>query len=84
SALQTGGSHGMQTMDSALADLVRGGRITRQLAESRSSTPEELKRLLEHDGAGVEATPMAPTMSAPADSPRISIGGPPNPNRRGI
>jgi len=82
SALQTGGSHGMQTMDSALADLVRGGVITRELASSRSSTPEELKRLLENDGAGVEAAPMAPTLSTPADSQRISIGGPPNPNRR--
>ena len=75
SALQTGGAHGMQTMDSALADLVRGGQITRQLAESRSSTPEELKRLLEN---GVPAT--APEMTI--ESPRVSIGGPPNPNRR--
>ncbi|MEA2404531.1 MAG: twitching motility protein PilT [Thermoleophilaceae bacterium] len=46
SALQTGGTHGMQTMDAALADLVRGGQITPALAESRSSTPEELKRLM--------------------------------------
>src|SRR3954463_6828400 len=46
SALQTGGSHGMQTMDAALADMVRGGMITRELAESRSSTPEELRRLM--------------------------------------
>ncbi|MEA2153975.1 MAG: twitching motility protein PilT, partial [Solirubrobacteraceae bacterium] len=49
SSLQTGGSVGMQTMDAALATLVRGGKITRQLAESRSSTPDELRRLL---GAG--------------------------------
>ena len=33
-------------MDSALATLVRAGRITQDLAESRSSTPEELRRLL--------------------------------------
>ena len=46
SALQTGGTHGMQTMDAALADLVRRGKITRELAESRSSTPEELRRLM--------------------------------------
>jgi twitching motility protein PilT len=46
SAMQTGSAHGMQTMDAALATLVRQGRITRQLAEARSSTPEELKRLL--------------------------------------
>src|SRR4051794_14075665 len=87
SALQTGGSHGMQTMDSALADLVRGGAITRQLAESRSSTPEELKRLLE---GGVPAN--APEMTIEAShasiggAGKVSIGGPPsgapNPNRR--
>jgi twitching motility protein PilT len=46
SALQTGGSHGMQTMDSALADLVRQQKISRELAEARSSTPEELRRLM--------------------------------------
>jgi twitching motility protein PilT len=46
SALQTGGAHGMQTMDASLAGLVRAGKISRDLAESRSSTPEELRRLL--------------------------------------
>jgi twitching motility protein PilT len=49
SSLQTGASVGMQTMDAALATLVRAGKITQQLAEARSSTPEELRRLL---GAG--------------------------------
>ncbi len=46
SFMQTGSAHGMQTMDAALATLVRSGKITQRLAESRSSTPEELKRLL--------------------------------------
>jgi twitching motility protein PilT len=46
SALQTGGQFGMQTMDSALAQLVREHKITRELAESRSSAPEELRRLM--------------------------------------
>jgi twitching motility protein PilT len=46
STLQTGSSVGMQTMDAALAALVRSGKITRRLAEQRSSTPEELRRLL--------------------------------------
>jgi len=46
STIQTGGRVGMQTMDSALADLVRQGKITRELAENRSSTPEELRRLM--------------------------------------
>jgi twitching motility protein PilT len=49
SSLQTGANIGMQTMDAALATLVRQGKITQKLAESRSSTPEELRRLL---GAG--------------------------------
>ncbi|MFL5885369.1 MAG: type IV pilus twitching motility protein PilT [Thermoleophilaceae bacterium] len=50
SALQTGGSHGMQTMDAALVDLVRRGKITREFAQKRSSTPEELVRLLGQTG----------------------------------
>jgi twitching motility protein PilT len=83
SALQTGGSHGMQTMDSALADLVRGGVITRQLAESRSSTPEELKRLLENSvpANAPEMTIESPQVSMGGPG-KVSIGGPPNPNRR--
>src|SRR6201994_831214 len=42
SVLQTGGSHGMQTMDAALVELVRANKITRQIAESRAHAPEEL------------------------------------------
>jgi twitching motility protein PilT len=46
SVLQTGGQFGMQTMDASLASLVRTGRITPQLAESRAHAPDELRRLL--------------------------------------
>jgi twitching motility protein PilT len=46
SALQTGAQFGMQTMDTSLAQLVRDGKISRELAESRSSSPEELRRLM--------------------------------------
>ncbi len=46
SALQTGGAHGMQTMDASLVELVRAHKITREMAEARSSTPEELRRLM--------------------------------------
>jgi twitching motility protein PilT len=46
SVLQTGGSHGMQTMDASLAGLVRSQKITKQLAESRAHSVEELRRLL--------------------------------------
>jgi twitching motility protein PilT len=46
SAIQTSGSIGMQTMDAHLAQLVRLGKVSRQLALERASVPEELKRLL--------------------------------------
>ena len=50
SAMQTGAAHGMQTMDAALAELVRKGKITRELAIQRAGNAEELGRLL---GGGV-------------------------------
>jgi twitching motility protein PilT len=46
STLQTGAQFGMQTMDAALVQLVREHKISRELAEARSSTPEELRRLM--------------------------------------
>ena len=58
SLIQTGASHGMQTMDTALVTLVRAGRITMATAESRSSNPSELRRLL-NLGVGAEAEPVA-------------------------
>jgi twitching motility protein PilT len=56
SVLQTGAAQGMQTMDSALAQLVKSGKITRQLAESRAHSVEEMRRLM---GATGRSTPMA-------------------------
>jgi twitching motility protein PilT len=44
--MQTGVHHGMQTMNSSLADLVRRGQITRDMAIRRSSVPDELERLM--------------------------------------
>lgn len=44
--MQTGGQLGMQTMNASLADLVRRGQITRDLALKRSSSPDDLERLL--------------------------------------
>jgi twitching motility protein PilT len=52
SVLQTGSAQGMQTMDAALVQLVRSGKISQKLAETRSQAPEELRRLL---GAGALA-----------------------------
>jgi twitching motility protein PilT len=42
-------------MDASLAGLVREGRITMALAESRSSQPVEMRRLAQ----GIMATPVA-------------------------
>ncbi|HEX2267124.1 MAG TPA: type IV pilus twitching motility protein PilT [Actinomycetota bacterium] len=44
-AMQAGGRHGMQTMDSALAHLVALGRISMELAKERCHDEQELKRL---------------------------------------
>jgi twitching motility protein PilT len=46
SAIQMGGQQGMQTMDSALADLHRRGLISAETALSRAVHPEEMRRLL--------------------------------------
>ena len=46
SAIQTGKSLGMQSMDSALAELCRDGLITFEMAESKSNNPEALKAYL--------------------------------------
>jgi twitching motility protein PilT len=60
SVLQTGGAQGMQTMDAALSQLVRAGKITRQLAEARAHSVEELKRLI----GGVSGGPPPYSMAA--------------------
>lgn len=46
SVMQTGSQFGMQTMDASLADLVRRGIITQELALNRAHDREGLKRLL--------------------------------------
>src|SRR5438067_11126723 len=56
SVLQTGASHGMQTMDAALAQLLRAGKTTRQLGESRAHSAEEFRRLL---GSSAHGQPIA-------------------------
>jgi twitching motility protein PilT len=55
SAMQTGGKFGMQTMDAALVELVRGGMISREVAERLSSNPDELRRLAGGTSFGASA-----------------------------
>jgi twitching motility protein PilT len=55
SIMQAGGRFGMQTMDQALANLVKEGTISQQLAYERSHDPEELNRLIGGAGASYGA-----------------------------
>jgi twitching motility protein PilT len=55
SLIQTGGQHGMQTMDSSLAGLVREGKITMAVAETRASEPAEMRKLIESGNLSVAA-----------------------------
>jgi twitching motility protein PilT len=50
SIMQTNTSRGMQTLEQALLDLVRTGKITANLALQRSSRPQQLKSLLQRNG----------------------------------
>jgi twitching motility protein PilT len=55
SVMQTSQGEGMQTLDAALATLVRSNQIHREEALKRCHEPEEFKRLLENGGGA--ATP---------------------------
>jgi len=55
SVMQAGGRFGMQTMDQSLANLVKSGKISQQLAYERCHDPEELNRLVGGGGAGFDA-----------------------------
>jgi twitching motility protein PilT len=46
SAMQAGAKYGMHSMDQMLAELVKGGVVTLEAAEERSSNPEDLRRLV--------------------------------------
>jgi twitching motility protein PilT len=45
SSMQAGGKYGMQVMDQSLAELVKKGAISMQMALERSSNQEDLRRL---------------------------------------
>ena len=46
SMLQAGGKYGMVTMDMSLAQLVRSGKISLDMALERCANEEDLRRLL--------------------------------------
>ena len=55
SIMQAGGRFGMLTMDQSLANLVKAGKVTQQLAYERCHDPEELNRLIGGSGASYDA-----------------------------
>src|SRR5881296_1110906 len=59
SVLQTGSGRGMQTMEQALADLALRGVITKEVALSRSTRPDQLVGLIDR-GVTVPGTRPAP------------------------
>jgi twitching motility protein PilT len=67
SVMQTNTARGMQTMEQALGDLVLRGIVSRELALTRSSKPEQLDNLLQR--GGMSAAP------ASADGGPAAIGG---------
>ena len=73
SVMQAGGRFGMQTMDMALAQLVKQGKITQQLAYERCHDPEELQRLL--GGSGHTYTTGLPLDGGWAESGVSPFGG---------
>jgi twitching motility protein PilT len=54
SIMQAGGRFGMQTMDQSLANLVKAGKVSQQLAYERCHDAEELNRLIGRGGAGYD------------------------------
>ncbi|HET7929348.1 MAG TPA: type IV pilus twitching motility protein PilT [Actinomycetota bacterium] len=66
SIMQAGGRFGMQTMDQSLADLVKSGKVTQQLAYERCHDAEELKRLIGSGGAAYATGYGAPAATGAA------------------
>ncbi len=55
--MQTQTKRGMQTMEQALAELVRHNKISKELALSRSSRPEQLEQLITRGATAVAQAP---------------------------
>jgi twitching motility protein PilT len=64
SLIQTGGQHGMQTMDASLAHLVRENKITMAVAETRATEPSEMRKLVHSDGLINQQTTAPPAQVA--------------------
>ena len=72
SSMQAGGRYGMQTMDMALAQHIKAGRISQQVAFERCHDPEELQRLM---GGSAPSGSISDGYDAPVGSYGSSSGG---------
>ncbi|HEY6566864.1 MAG TPA: type IV pilus twitching motility protein PilT, partial [Actinomycetota bacterium] len=73
SSMQAGGRFGMQTMDMSLAQHVKAGTISQQMAYERCHDSEELQRLL--GGTGSLGGPAATAMDGGQDPGGVALGG---------
>jgi hypothetical protein len=65
----------MQTMDASLAGLVRENRITMSMAESRSSEPTEMRKLVHSAPQHSTVDGMVPPPPLPpSTSPPMGVG----------
>jgi twitching motility protein PilT len=69
SAIQSGSKYGMQTMNQSLAELVKRRQISREDAVHRSTLPDELAQLLQHEAAGGATPASTAAAAAGAGSP---------------
>jgi twitching motility protein PilT len=60
SVMQTNTGRGMQTLEQAMLELARYGKITTDIALQRSSRPDQLKSLFQRNGLIAADTPGAP------------------------
>jgi twitching motility protein PilT len=77
SVMQTGTAKGMQTMEQSLAELILRGIVSKELAVTRSSRPEQLEGLLER--AGFE-DPNAPAGETATTTDEGHVATPPPPS----
>jgi twitching motility protein PilT len=72
SSMQAGGRYGMQTMDMALAQHIKAGRVSQQVGFERCHDPEELQRLM---GGSAPSGSVSDGYAAPVGSYGSSSGG---------
>ncbi len=76
--IETGGQYGMQTLDAAIADLVRAGQISHKAALARAANTERLERMLAQSGSAGERVAAA-AKDVPVAQP---VGARTSPSRR--